>query len=273
MKLKSSELDAYIPRKEDGGYDLEASIIKFTREAEEFAAQNKDIDENFREKALNFIIDKLSQIDNLFDLMKEASSSVSDGRIKSTIEEGVVINQILKLNLAEQFSQMSILSAPDRYWYDVGNSDFPINIKMTDASSSNNASSKESVHYSLTGFSPEELSNDHWDTYFDALHSGLKSPAKDIEDKDYYYIVCDKKLRKIFWTSLRQLNKLGTPNGSNLPFQIPWAKNKIRVKRPWNEAVEFLMSNFAEGLVKSGTPLREYQKRSWSWSNSEEKSN
>jgi len=216
---------------------------------------------NIRELIIDNLVNELNKNKVKLFTELELAGKYEDGRINSIAGEEIVSQ------FADQITSniRNILSrAPPRHWYDYGNEDFPINFKITTGIGADNASSKKGLYFALTGHSPLKL-NERWDTYFNAFYAGIENSASNILDKDYYYIVFNKKTKDIYWTSCRQLYKLGTPNGSNLPFQIPWAHQKIRVARSLDEARKFLMPPFKEALIKSNKPLLEYNKHEWPW--------
>ena len=64
---------------------------------------------------------------------------------------------------------------------------------------------------------------------------------------DYYFLVLNKKTRKTSMSALKGLTKL-VPNGNNLPFQCNWTENTQYKSRTFEEAKDFLLSNFAKSI-------------------------
>ena len=80
-------------------------------------------------------------------------------------------------------------------------------------------------------------------------YSFLMFPPKKLE----LIIVNKKDPSDVFWNSLKQLSIL-SPNGSNLPFQCSFKKNRIPNNVSQKEAVQYILSSFNQSLLKDIVP-------------------
>lgn len=188
----------------------------------------------------------------------------SDGRVDSSLLEDVVSNfidkdeQILKI-LEENGLTRKIPKRRD--WYDLCflNEDLsifiPVNIKISGMKGSDNVSSKKGLYYAITGDIPydKEFENDDenslhgnkWNEYWNKLKLNVDKRT----NKDYYFLILNKNDNQdVFFTSLKTLKEVCF-NGSNLPFQCNWSKNKERIYRSHNESKDFLLSSFLSSLT------------------------
>lgn len=162
-----------------------------------------------------------------------------DGRINSSFNEAEVLNRLLN-----KFS----LDVPNaREWYDFSfsfNGEFvPVNIKISTTDTNDNLNCKLGIYYCLTGQLPPFGNGIDWDSYFTCLNENMQKNSK-----DYYFLIINKtNTQDIFIASLKTLAEL-TPNGNNLPFQAKWSKNKIPNDRTYQEAKDFILSNFAKSI-------------------------
>jgi len=162
-----------------------------------------------------------------------------DGRINSAFNE----DEIFRI-LASRFD----INRPNaRDWVDFSfeeNKIFvPVNIKISKSDTADNLNCKLGIYYALTGKLPHFGNGISWEDYFKNLKENL-TPAS----ADYYFLVINKSdLSDIFYTSLKSLAVL-QPSGNNLPFQAKWSENKKRVNRNFNEAKDFILSNFGKSL-------------------------
>lgn len=174
------------------------------------------------------------QKDNL-----KLSQKSRDGRINSALNEDEILDII---NFGFKINRQKV-----RDWIDfsieIGNIYYPVNIKVTTTTTTDNLNCKLGIYYALTGMQPNFSNDIQWPNYFKILSEHLQE-----NDKDYYFLVVSKTdLNDIFLTSLKTLQEL-TPNGNNLPFQANWEKNRKGVLRTYDEAKEFILSNFAKSL-------------------------
>lgn len=187
-----------------------------------------------------------------------------DGREDSSKNERLITQTLALQFRSDSFfrrNHLTIESGPARFWYDFqvfsndGAVRLPVNVKISSCGSADNLSSKEGLFYAMTGIDPKAVPHpdkpkrkwgiNSWEPYCEAMAHYLGAN----KSADYYFLVVHKdNLGDVFWTSLRQMQKL-EPNGNNLPYQADWNKNRIRVKRSWNASATFLMGVFREALV------------------------
>ncbi len=163
-----------------------------------------------------------------------------DGRKNSEEDEGTVIEK-----LQEEYGEENIEEGPKRHWWDVKVFGHPVNIKSSKFGSADNFSSKESVLYSLTDMSEEEIMKIRsWSNFQEAI----KTRSKD-NGRDYYCFALNKVTNEVVLQGLKTLTKL-TPNGNNLLFQIEWNKNTQIVPRTHEEAYNFLVGAYKKSVMK-----------------------
>lgn len=144
------------------------------------------------------------------------SKFTNDGRINSAVNESEIINLIKK--------QFNISQGKKREWfdfsYDYDGVFYPVNLKITELST-DNLNCKLGIYYALAGKIPDFDNQVAWDMFLSNLRKNICE-----NNVDYYFLIINKNcLKDIFWTSLKQMNKL-VPNGNNLPFQANWEINK-----------------------------------------------
>ena len=176
--------------------------------------------------------------DYLNTLEIEVTDSQRDGRINSILHED---------KLTELLAEKYPIDVPEaRAWYDFSLTDddifYPVNIKSTTGKGNDNLSCKLGIYYALTGKNPTGQRLSGWRAYFDKLNADLSE-----NDVDYYFMVLNKKTRKTSMSALKGLTKL-VPNGNNLPFQCNWTENTQYKSRTFEEAKDFLLSNFAASI-------------------------
>lgn len=179
----------------------------------------------------NFLINKH------LDLSKQSR----DGRINSAFNEDEILETILR-----GFPNVQRPSVRD--WVDfsitIDDCFVPVNIKVTNTTTADNLNCKLGIYYALTGSMPYFSNTVDWDTYFRALHENLCTN----HDKDYYFLIVNKRdSGDIFLASLKTLAKI-SPNGNNLPFQAKWHDNRHPKNRTYSEAKDFILSCFSESL-------------------------
>ncbi|UTS70570.1 hypothetical protein [Mycoplasma bradburyae] len=208
-------------------------------------------------------------VNNLVNKLKEWNFNLSktqeDGRVNSIINEKEIIDVILnRYSEIEIFNKLNLIiekQPKERFWYDIliKNNDksfyCPINIKVTDLNkkSADNISSKEGLYFSLTGEESTTLHN-QYKSFFESLNKEMKQT-----ESDYFFIIFNKNDKEdIFYNSLRRLNSL-VPNGNNLPFQCKWIENKTIINRSFEQAKNFLLSNFFESIKRRSQILSEFE--------------
>ena len=180
-------------------------------------------------------------------------SSTGDGRLDSAESEGDIIQHIKELF---DGTDVEVIEAPKaRHWYDImikyNGKVFPINIKITSDTSSDNVSSKLGLFYALTGLWPEDVKTNlnNWEPYNTALTQNYKE-----SDADYYFIIYFKTEEVFLFTSLKNLQTLN-PNGNNLPFQCNWSKNWEPTDRTADEQLKYLMTTFIQSYIQKARGL------------------
>jgi hypothetical protein len=180
-------------------------------------------------------------------------SLTGDGRLDSAeSEEGIVQFLIRSLNT----SDFRIETTPARFWCDVKlyykNQYFPINIKITTGKSADNVSSKEGMFYALTGIEPTKISGlNRWEGYIQALQQYINYG----NSADYYFLIYFKNEGRFLFTSLKRIDVL-SPNGSNLPFQCNWSKNKIPTSRTPMEQEKYILEIFTQSYIRKAIGLQ-----------------
>ena len=181
----------------------------------------------------------LREISDYLNTQKfEVEASQRDGRINSILHED---------KLTELLAKKYPIGVPDgRWWYDfsVTHNDifYPVNIKSTTGKGNDNLSCKLGIYYALTGKNPTGDRLSGWRAYFDKLNADLSE-----NDVDYYFLVLNKGTGKTFMAALKGLQSL-VPNGNNLPFQCNWTENTQYKSRTFEEAKDFLLTNFAASI-------------------------
>lgn len=230
----------------------------------------------FSEEIMNTITYDLIQ--NKFDLDTfddnlQNKDIQQDGRILSAMNENKVTEAIKKIFSKNNYYKNNDLALitpnidgkNNRAWYDVAiisNSNkelfIPINIKISALSNNaDNLNCKTGMVYALTGKTPKELgiSNSYGWKKFGQLF--LPYVSKEETGTDYYFLIVNKNNTKdVFWNSLKHI-KTFTPNGSNLPFQCNFSKNKEIVNLSHKNSVQKILSTFNESLVKDIQPKQD----------------
>lgn len=187
-----------------------------------------------------------------YDPKNLSHSSTGDGRLDSAeSEEGII--QFLINNFTSPDFRFE--ETPPRFWCDIKlyykEQYFPINIKITTGKSADNISSKEGVFYALTGIEPTEIKGlNRWDGYIKSLQQHVNYE----NNVDYYFLVYFKNEGKFLFTSLKRIETL-TPNGSNLPFQCHWGKNKTPTERSLIEQQKYILEVFTQSYIRKANGL------------------
>lgn len=183
-------------------------------------------------KKLTDIVKYLSKQNIVF------SSNDEDGRVNSLINE----HEVLRI-IRQKFD----VSLPrSRNWFDFileeNGKSFPVNIKITKTESADNLNCKLGIYYALTGLLPDFSNSIGYGKYFENLKNNIGTN----KDRDYFFLVINKKASSdVFVNSLRGLQTI-QPNGNNLPFQCKWEDNRIFQNRNFEEAKDFILSVFGK---------------------------
>jgi len=163
------------------------------------------------------------------------SSKTSDeGRLNSLIDESNVKEKIKESPYGIYFKDVK-----RRHWYDFKVDGNLIQFKSTGGEGSDNFSSKRALLYVLTDLTIEEVekTKDDWDTFYVSLSKN----RQDNNQNNYYFIVFDKTKKQFFLNSLKDLTEI-TTNGSNLPFQINWNKNRVPLQKTGSDVYRQLIT-------------------------------
>ena len=171
-------------------------------------------------------------------------NSAGDARIDSATSEDIIIKKI-----SEKFGVQEP-TKETRNWWDFSITDtgvfYPVNIKISKfGSASDNLGGKLGIYYALTGRIPEPnlVKKTGWKEFFRRLSVDMKET-----DKDYYFLVINKRnASDILVQGLKTIRVL-TPNGSNPPFQCCWKNNRQPQSRSFAEARDFLLSNLSRSV-------------------------
>lgn len=217
------------------------------------------------EGILDFIVSELNSNTQIIQDINNSTSS-KDGRHKGITGEDIIQNYLKKIDFLKYPYVIPGLSPflkneKLRGLSDYGNYRCLINIKVTTKNGADNSCGKNALIHSLTPYDGNCLQNNKYSTYMSALKFGIDNALQNSShnglDKDYYFLVCDINNKQFFWNSIRSLTHI-VPNGSNIPFQIDWSKNKIRINRNIIQAIEFIMPVFKESILLSANKVNEY---------------
>jgi len=205
---------------------------------------------NYQSNMANVVPKVLTDICEFLSSNQELtlSNATQDGRINSALNENEILNFIeSRYNFNDGYS----LKRPNaREWYDlvIENEDtkefYPINIKVTDTTHADNLNCKLGIYYALTGIKPSFGNEISWLPYFQNLSKNFAHQ----EDKDYFFLIVNKRNSSdIFCATLKGLNTL-TPNGNNLPFQCRWDKNRKVLNRNFADAAKMILGTLGESI-------------------------
>ena len=163
-----------------------------------------------------------------------ASKASDDGRLDSAIDENNVKEKLKQSQYAKYFNDAKI-----RHWYDFKVDGHVVQFKSTGHKGADNFSSKQALLYALTDLTIEEVEKlkDDWDTFYVSLSKN----RQDNNQNNYYFIVFDKTKKQFFLNSLKDLTEI-TTNGSNLPFQINWNKNRVPLQKTGSDVYRQLIT-------------------------------
>ena len=189
----------------------------------------------------------------ILNLLKQVSKitvcqSSADGRLNSIKDEETLIDKIKQI--ATNSKEFEVYEPPPRHWYDLMVNGIPIQIKSS-SGQTDNWSSKKSLLWALSDLSMQEIDaivNRH-KVIQEKL--GSISFVKNGSYRDMDIFCIDKNTGKVHHKTLCSLIRL-TPNGSNLPFQIPWKANLLSqpVTRSHREAFNFIVEAYISSIRK-----------------------
>ena len=187
-----------------------------------------------------------------YDPSNLSRSSTGDGRLDSAESENGIIQFLIDSFNSPDFR---FETTPARFWCDIKlhykGQCFPINIKITTGKSADNVSSKEGMFYALTGIDPTTVKGlNTWEGYIKSLKQYINYE----NNVDYYFLVYFKEEGKFLFTSLKRIETLN-PNGSNLPFQCHWGKNKNPTTRTAIEQHKYILEIFTQSYIRKANGL------------------
>jgi len=156
------------------------------------------------------------------------SKTHQDGRLNSCVDEKMILSHITSHFNTEK---ENIVVPNKRWWYDFKVYDdelerwFPVNIKSTTTETSDNIGNLTTIVQAYTSYNLD-LNKSYNNGILTDIFKTCKREEmwnKDIY-KDYYFLVMDKKEKRVIINSILGLSIL-TKNKNNLPFQIKWKNN------------------------------------------------
>lgn len=169
---------------------------------------------------------------NIKKYLENATLAISitheDGRLNSCVDEQMILSHIISHFNTEK----EIIVAPKkRWWYDFKVYDdelerwFPVNIKSTTTETSDNIGNLTTIVQAYTSYNLD-LNKRYNNGILTDIFKLCKREEMWNQDiyKDYYFLVIDKKEKRIIINSVLGLSII-TKNKNNLPFQIKWKNN------------------------------------------------
>jgi len=149
------------------------------------------------------------------------STSEGDGRLDSAMKEGPFLVELKRI-LLEKHPDWVIDIPKERSWCDIMIQSIPINLKLTEAKSSDNCANKRAIFFSITGNADYPYSST-WNDLFDKLTT---TPVKSHRDKttEYHYLVKNKLTGDVLLKAMFDIHTY-VSNPSN-DLQINW-KNEF----------------------------------------------
>jgi hypothetical protein len=172
----------------------------------------------------------------------------SDGRHNSKKDEENILQK-----LKEKFPNRLVISK-ERHWYDVKFKDYkrgylPIDVKSTYCSSSDNINGLSTLLYSLTNEKMDLDKSYNNGKVYKILVTKLKNKEYNYSNRDYYFLVINKKTKATFFNSIKGITTI-TPNNNNLPFQVNWSKNSNYRYKPIKECIKNIIKLICDKTEK-----------------------
>ena len=171
------------------------------------------------------------------------SKDNEDGRINSSIDEEIIIKELLK-----KFKD-NIFIPKSRMWYDLLVKDYiygwlPVNIKTTTTITSDNVGNLATCVYAYTNLKLNLKKSYQNGKMAKILLNKIKNKEYNkINKKDYYFLVLNKNNNnEIIINSLKGLT-IVQPNINNLPFQVCWNKNKFYKYKKIDDCIKLLVNS------------------------------
>jgi adenine-specific DNA-methyltransferase len=175
-------------------------------------------------------------------------SSKRDGRVDSSLREKNLIEYLVKF-LKEKFEDFVIDEPQDRCWYDIMINDIPINIKITEGNTADNAFTKQGILFTVSGKTPE-TSHMNFNRFAQELEKINKKKSRDLKT-EYHYLVFYKNTGEILFKSILDIYQYKS-NPSN-QLQIHWG-NELK-------HIEYLTNDFLEKIIELLATVQESEKQ------------
>lgn len=208
------------------------------------------------------IIQQILTVSKTIQLSSESSTNNSDGRIDSALKETPFLTS-LKEEL-EKIPGYKCELPEARNWFDIMINNIPINLKLTDCKTSDNAINKRAIYFSIVGSLDDYPKSSNWKMFWDRL-SMAKSFGKLKLTRDpqteYHYLVVNKKTGDILLKPIFDI-KTYIPNPSN-DLQIKWEhefKNQdYKVpESDYKKKVEDLLKTIQKSLLEAINNTRSF---------------
>lgn len=164
--------------------------------------------------------------------------SECEGRIDSALKEIPFLKE-LRTKLLESHPEWDIEISPPRATCDMIINSIRINLKLTDCKSPDNAMSKASIYYSITGSTTYPFSS-NWNEFLDRLlHAKSAGLIKIQRDKssEYHYLVKNKVSGEVILKPIFDIHTY-VSNASNA-LQINW-KNEFKYSNNSIDKINYL---------------------------------
>lgn len=148
-------------------------------------------------------------------VMREAG----DGRIDSAKKEEPFLRE-LSHNLLTKHPTWDITISPPRSWYDIEINGLPINLKLTDCKTADNAANKRAIFFSITGLRTYPTAS-KWNDFHDKLLEARPEIKRERDRQtEYHYLVKNKLTGDALFKPIFDIHRF-VSNPSN-DLQINW---------------------------------------------------